>query len=867
MNQTQKIHVQDMPRCLRSGFTSLLKAGSDPSLENGNIISEVGPPIVLNLPIMQDSFLAYCLRRKRRVVLPRHVFGKLGLGDAFSALLPYNIALPIVGTSTILQPIVTTEQATLIKMYKNVQADFVWIIHIPSPLGVSALVEVYAPEIDAQTKTRSVRFRPAGVNTIAFFVPWSNDLSMVRREDGRKGQSGGAIAIRVVEDNTTDQVNTPLTVTVYQATINVNCNTKEPTEFDHDVIRGLEFIPLVEPTQEEFEFHSDSVQTVEVQAEGVGNIADQIRIDATPASVLAPEVEKPVGKPTKAKGTRSTKNQTGLAGARWFENSVFIIGTSDPLVWKNLTVDPYNLTTKGENISKAFRRNVWAAGSEEAGYARFLKIKVVIARPPSISGVVEFQDSRNSSSRYLVELGGNVELDLIPRHFSGATVQGRPRYYNNPFLRTDECVSDFRYRVTGFNRTSETADVSCRLLVKTGNTYFDVPTKPRPEGSTLSWLVEMLTDFTEQKDLQYLMDEPIIGFERHSDDESHDQFDSEDQVAPLAGEGSYEGEINAGGAFDEDIEQDEFAVEIWRGNLPVGQLVTIPLNMALIPDLSGTGGISAIAQKFERNAHIVPTGKGNLGPRLGFYTIESRLPTTISGQISHVSLPGDMSDEAAAFAFGLGDILSVATSALQAIGGPTISAGISAGRAIFDAIKNIGGKLINNSNSDSANQPSASGPIDVSRFVNLLKPILENEASDPTFGSLLVQARDFIGSDGQSLTDIPARIWARMNETMVERSLFDRILSPSNTMVNEIIIPYDRWGHIVDLFGCHPNTFVAGTHQNACWLKFMSVIRKKALKREVKSLTLKEILDYEVIEEDEIAIAEIMQLKRLILLP
>jgi hypothetical protein len=871
MNSTQEIKIHDMPRCLRSGFTALPRVGRDPSLDDGNIISEVGEPIYIRTPVCHDDFQAYPLRKKRNVKLPMHVFGKADFGSAFAALLPRTVALPAIGTAIVLQPRVTPEQETLIKLYRNVHADFIWIVHIPSPLGVGALVEVFAPEIDLRTKTRSVRFRPAGCNTIAFYVPWSNDLSMVPHDSGRIGQSGGAITLRVVEDNTTDQVNTPLTVTVYQACINVRCNTKIPASTEWAAIPGLEFIPQPTPDLQEdrepIEFHGGDEPTVEVQAEGVGDVAEQIQLDSTPATELAPEAERPSGKPKVPSDSRSTRNQIGLPSARWFEAGVFTIGTDNLLTWQNLSVNPYNLTGKGENISKPYRRNVWVSGSNIAGYVRTMRAKIVIARPPSVSGVVEFQDSRNDSSRYVVEIGGNKELDLVPRYFAGAQAQARPRYYNNRFLRTDEAVVDWRYRVTGFNRTSETADVSVRLLYKVGSTYFDVPTKPRPETSVLGWLVEQFNDFVEQKDLQVLNDEPIVGFTYHGDDEGKNTFDTSDKVTPYAGIGSYEGEINAGEAFEEDIDQDDFAVEIWNGLLPVGSIVAVPLNLAVAPDESGTGGISTIAQKFERNAHIVPTGEGNLGPSLGYYTIETRLPTTISGQISHVSLPGDMVDEAAAFAFGLGDILGMATSALQAIGGPTISAGISAGRAIFDVIKNIGGKLINNSDSDSANQPSASGPIDVSRFINFLKPIVQNEVQDPTFGSLLIQARDFIGGDGTALENIPARIWARMNKSMVERSLFDRLLVPTNTMVNEVRIPYDRWGHIVDLFGSHPNTFKPGTHQNACWMKFMSVVRKNALKSDITSISLKEILDYEVTEEDESAIATIMQSRQLSLLP
>jgi len=404
-----------------------------------------------------------------------------------------------------------------------------------------------------------------------------------------------------------------------------------------------------------------------------------------------------------------------------------------------------------------------------------------------------------------------------------------------------------------------------RVLIRAGDAYFDVPTKPRPSTSTLGWLVEFLQNYTEAKDLQFLgvTDTLVL----HGDDEGENTFPSEDHVAPFGGEEPYDGEINAGGAFDEDIDQDDFAVQVWEGTLPVGDVVTVPMNLSVIEDVSGTGGLSTIAQKFERNAHVVPTKEGNLGPQIGTYVIELRLPTTISGQISHVSLPGDMVDEAVAFAFGLGNLLSIATSALQSIGGPVISSGIAAGRALFDVIKTIGGKSVDVSKSDSANQPMMEGPLDISRFINFLKPIAQNELADPTFGQILLQARDFIGADGSAIEQLPARIWARMNNSKIERTLFDRTVVPENTQVNQVFLPYDRFAYIVDLFGSHPQTFVPGTHQNACWKKFITLVRKKGADATVTSLSLKEILDYEVTIEDEEIIDTILVTKSLTFSP
>jgi hypothetical protein len=261
--------------------------------------------------------------------------------------------------------------------------------------------------------------------------------------------------------------------------------------------------------------------------------------------------------------------------------------------------------------------------------------------------------------------------------------------------------------------------------------------------------------------------------------------------------------------------------------------------------LEGGGGLSVIAEKFERNAHIVPNAEGAFGASVGSYTIETRLPTSIAGNIQHLLVPGDMVEEAALFAFGIGDILSIATGALQAVGGPLATAAISAGRAIFGAIQNIGGSKADKNKTESANPPALSGSLDISRFVEFLKPILQNEEADPTFPSLLIKAKDFIGGDGGDITDIPARVWAKMGTAGIERQLWDRLVTPATSMENELYIPRDRFAYMVDRFGAHPNTFKKGTLQNTCFVKFIAQVRKHGMKSGRKSITLKSVMDYE----------------------
>lgn len=857
MNPTQTIDIHDMPRCVRTGFTSLAKALPDKNLDTGDIVSEVGEPILIKVPAWNDPIVVYELRKRRKLRLPTFMFGKQRIGNAYSAFLPRVISAPPVGTHSIVDPVVTPEQAELIKHYRSINAHVIWIVHVPSPLGVGILLEAYCPEIDKDTKTRGVRFKPAGVNTIAFACPWSSDLTYVNQNAGRKGQSGGSLCIRTIEDNTNESVNTPLNITLYQAVVGINTAGKIPRGDVGVSIPGLNFTPVEVPAPPRVVIEhgaDDSETSNEVNAEGGAELVKQTTQEGV-AQDLAIEAEKPAAAVKKV-DARGNNKQQATAAARWFEADLVTVNSDVLLEWKNITLDPSKFSRKGENISKAYYRNVWACGSMQKGYATSLLTKWIPVRPPSISGTIEIQDSRNDSSRHLVEFGGNVEVSLIPEVQSSYTEPTRPRYHNNRWFRTNEGKCVARYRLVAFNRNADTADIKLRVLVRAGGVIFDVPTKPRPEANpATAWLVEFFEKWTEEKDIEVLSDRTV--YEHGFDDEKDGDY-----FAPEASNVEYDGEVNPGAALDEELEQDDFPVQVWEGVLPNnGGIVTVPLNLSVAEDLSGNGGVSTIAQKFERNAHVVPTEAGDMGPRLGNYVIELRLPTTISGNISHVSLSGDMSDEAVALAFGLGDILSMATSAIQAVGGPTVSAGIAAGRALFNAVKAIGGKLVNKSNSEAAEQPMLAGPIDVSRFINFIKPIAQNETLDPTFGSLLMQARDFIASDGNALAGIPARVWAQMS-SKVERQLFDRVVTPVGSVENEIYLPYDRYSYIIERFGAHSQTFVEGTHQNLCWKKFMIFLKFKANKRGVTSLKLSDILNYQLTNQDELEIRKMLSAKK-----
>jgi hypothetical protein len=844
----QTIQVYDMPRRVRAGLITLLSNSEDESLTNGNIVSEVGDPKMIRLACYERPFLTFQLRAARKQKMASHMFGKLSLGEAFSAMIPRIFPAPAVGATLVIDPVVTPQQASIAGLYENIAADFVYILHVASPLGAAIALEVFAPESDRNTKTRGVRWRPAGQNSIAVMLPWSSDISTVKRATGRVGQSGGSIIIRTFEDNSQISVNTPLNITVFSAVINIRCNSLIRNDLS-GTIPGLNFIPVPAP-EINFEQQADS-GTIEVNAEGAADLPEQIAPDG-PEATLTTEVEKPQSTPTKpdAKAKVTRKPQAGVTNSKWVEGPGFTIGAANFLVWQELYFDPYTSNSNGESLSRPYRRNVWVTGSTNKGYLTTLRCKIMISKPPSISGVIEISDSRNNSSSYYVAIGGNVELDLIPENYSGSPSMSRPRYWTSPFLRTDEAGCRIRYRIIAFNRTTDIADVQVRVLWKLGSSQFHVPTKPRPTTNNLVALYREIRgeiDYEQQCDISsdQLINKMAQGIDNMTFVGGEDNdADNEDYITSAAGESGFSGVVDLEDNFNEDLDQDDFGTLVWKGMLPNNGRVVIPLNLAVIQDLEGGGGLSVIAEKFERNAHICPTSEGAMGPSVGAYTIETRLPTDMAGNISHVLLPGDMSDEAALFAFDLSNILSIATGALQAVGGPLMSAAISTGRMLFNKIQSIGGKESQNNNTATANPPSLSGSLDLSRFMSFLKPNAVNEALDPTMPSLLVQAQDFINSSGIDVAEIPARLWAKMGSAGIERQLWDRLIAPQNTMINEVYICKDRYPYIIERFGSHKSTFIKGSYQNECFVRFLAQMRKNGLTPTSPNVTIKGVLEY-----------------------
>lgn len=892
------IRVRDNPRVFRNFLSTLPNSETiKTAIEEGNVIAETSLGSAKSTTIaLTPEFSAFSLRSPRKVRLPDHVFGALELGNAYSALTPIPFLLPAVGTSVILQPRITTHQAQMFEMYRFCQADAFWFICVPCPLGTAYILRATAPEFDDSTKTRGVRWKPAAFNTMALHLSWNSDISVVSTGIGRSGSSGLALKIETVENNTSTTVQENLSAIAFCLVTNVRLNSLSSANQFSDMkgveVPGLNFRP-VNKSQEysdeeelkrvQYELHSDTKATTEVQAEGANNLAVDNQVDDTPSRTLMPTTERPQNQPKPPrKGTsKGKRDQTGLVNTVWFELGNITLKDDDIGKTVEYAIDPLKLNRKGESISLPFLRNVWCSGNRKSGYVRTLVVKLAIARPPTISGYVEVRDSTNVSSRYIIEYGGNIEVPVIPTYFAQPR-NGIPRDSNNAWMRTNQMKCTFTYSVLAVNRSVDQKDVTMTAFVRIGDTVFQAPTKPQqPVKYNLDiykFLMNSCEDYENEKEEELLR---RVALQYHSDaclDNTEEVFEEGngtteelgslspegqeeyrkryvDAIAPEASDGNEQGESNLGGAYEEELDQDNFQVECFNQEVKVGETIAIPLNLPVIADLAGDGENNVITQKFERNAQIIPRGDGQFGPSVGTYTIAVRLPTTIAADIEHVQVPGDMVDELVSRVFGLSSILSLATSALQGIGGPIISGAIQAGREILGSLgSGLGGKPASTpaqESNPSAHPVSLMGGIDVSRFINFLKPVLENELENPTFGALLLKIRDVLTNEARAVTTLPVKVFVRMDKSAVERTVLDRTVTPATQGIkNRIYIPPDAYSRILQSFMSTDQTFVVGSKQNNHFVQFLKCAFTSDFKKVKTGVTLDQVLDT-VVEPDE----------------
>ncbi|UCR92511.1 MAG: hypothetical protein [Apis nora virus 2] len=581
-----------------------------------------------------------------------------------------------------------------------------------------------------------------------------------------------------------------------------------------------------------------STPTGEVQAEGVSTLEVAAPVaTGTVGLTPAPQTPAPKQKTAGKKKAGTKKNQTGAVNQRFFPVAKFTVGGEPTTNWTSITIDPYTLTSRGEAFNLPWRRNVWTGGDMSMGYLTTLMAQVHVARPPQVSGIVEFSDGGSLyATSYFVDFGGRLDFPLVPRRFEAPGFLERPRYWNQPVLRTNEAQCILKYRLIAFNRTADIADVKVDVFVRPGFSTFHTPTKPKNRTSN------MLTGLWEEEIEQHCASDEMC--QCHLDNSSDSELEPEDHIAPPPGDQPEEGAIDYLEQQDDDLDQDYFNIRVWEGMLRVGETQAIPLVLPSITDVSSMGDENVIRQKFERFAHVVPTQGGSFGPEIGEYTIHTRLPTGVAASLAHVCLPGDMSDEAALRLFGLSSVLDIAGSALASIGGPLLSGFVQTAPAIVKEVlpgpigsiaesvipdlasKLLGGVLGGTSGAETSEPVAIGGKIPIARYLQFLKPVVANYVRDPVFSTLLVDLIDLFGdSQGRQVTEIPVSVYVRMRGN-VERSVFQRTYIPE-ALPNTLILPDDRIGYVLEEFAHNKRTFVQGSLQNTYFKKFLYVARNR----------------------------------------
>jgi len=426
----------------------------------------------------------------------------------------------------------------------------------------------------------------------------------------------------------------------------------------------------------------------------------------------------------------------------------------------------------------------------------------------------------------------------------------------NPWLRTDESGAAFYYRVAAFNRTSDIANLNIRVLIRPGYANFEVPLKPKPVVDT------PLTT------LSRTMRRAIQAYEHGSLPEENAAYvvNPHNYITPSTGHTAEQFNLHDQLGDDENIELDEFPVLVFSGNIPVGEVTSIPLDLATVLDLDWDDGDNAISQKFKRFAHIVPKSAGGFGPIVGNYTIGLRLPTTVAGQIIHNCLPGDMVDETMTRIFGLSSLLGIAGSAISSVGGPLVNGIINTTAPILSgAAHAIGGNVVGGvadmalgalgsltggkksapAENVSKIPNAVSGDIPISRFVEMIKYVKDNYDSNPVFPTLLVEPKNFFGYAMNALTEIPIDVFLNMRNSKVERNLFDRTIVPVVTPEPDIVIADEHIPRLLDSFACCKAAWKDNTKQNIWLKKFVLSISTRT---NGKPLTFKQIRDHSIPE-------------------
>lgn len=845
----QDVHIHHMPGRIFGGVPGQIQTKQEMQqlIDNGSIVSEVGNGLTVKLPVMTAPIVAFPLRAPRQPKMPNHLFGAMNLYQAFSVLSERRFAMPAVGTRLQLDPWGTEVQKDLINLYRYHNYVVLWIVHVPSPLGVANLVRVFAPESDHNTKTQSVMWKTQTATTMGFLCPWSNDLAVTRTDEPRKGQSGGSIILVHEEDNSTDTVETPLSFTAWCAIVDVRCtgmkkfNTNIPMpamafapqtkaairqfKEDNNMETEQDLDDLVDYIDEMVVLNMDN--GTELNADGGSTPVQMEETLASDESINPDNQKQQEDKKTLIENKKTTKNQVNAPNRRWYPWKEITFGVGDVNKEVTLEFDPYTFSQKGEGFNLAWKRQKFMSGSRNGtGYVRGVETRWVFSRPAQISGVLELTDSTNISSRKLQSFSEIAFMPMVPvRHNSDAPPLN-VRDFTSTWIKTDQSLFRMKYKLVAFNRVAEIADIKVKVYVRPGSVAFNGVTKPAPRQPSV---LESLGKFL-QEDYPVVFNMDDRGSEDWDDtvyNVTHEMSkiklqnrfeENMNHMAPVAIEGCEEGEIDHSVFQEDDLDQDDFPVELVRGILTEDETIGIKIDPFVATDLATIGVENTVNQPFERFMHIIPQGEGAWGPTIGEYTVHTRLPTNLAAAIEHVCLPDDVIEESALRIFGIGSILGMAGSALSSIGGPLLGGLVNTVPKLIGDVLGLGGDP--EKQQPSKEPVSLSGEVPIPRWLQMLKPIAENLLNDGIGSTLLLKARDF----STGMEELPFSVF--FNQMMKrERSVFDREITPLNSFVNKgVYIPRDRIEYVVSQFGYDYRTFQQGTKQSINFSKLMKYL-------------------------------------------
>jgi hypothetical protein len=493
----------------------------------GAIESEVGDPApVPNIPFNGKTTLdAYFLRSERKGKgrrVPSHQFGKMRMGNAFCsfALDVYNI--PAVGTKVTIQPKMRATQRHLCNLYRYMRADALYIIQVPTVLGMSGKFFIYAPESDANARTRGVYWQWSSSGYIVLYLPFSSDLPVQNRDVPRQGMCGLSLCIENQIDNTSEGPVSPLTFNVWSCVMNIQCTEYMQDPTASEVYTGLRFTPVENPKPPPPTPKGKKVIIPSraswgyVQMDGGVDIAggadvneqEQVRAsEPTTAVVPTPAEGTKIIPASKAVNTRAAK-QTKSIAQKWTVIKTATIKSTDVGKEFTVTIDPKVRPAKGykgEDVSRPYCRNQFVSGQSSKGYVTIAEITVRTTKSPYVAGIVQISDSKTGfGNQIYAEIGGGDVIFQLMADQHADTAGREMKYASQAWISTRAATFTFKYKVVNMNRTSEVNDIDITFSYRLGSAQFHVPKKAvKPVAPVVfDWIEESLKleDATEYSD-------------------------------------------------------------------------------------------------------------------------------------------------------------------------------------------------------------------------------------------------------------------------------------------------------------------------------------------------------------------------------